>query len=67
MRRRGSTVPLRRRNLRGVRDEGKNRKGNEHHNATVHGGACGQSRASPVYVDPHVPPSAFADSDSSDN
>src|ERR1700683_1091660 len=33
----------------------------------AHAGECGQSRASPVYVDPLRPPSAFADSDSSDN
>jgi hypothetical protein len=33
----------------------------------AHKGECGQSRASPVYVDPQSPPSVFADSGLSDN
>jgi hypothetical protein len=33
----------------------------------AHGGECGQSRATPVYVAPPRRPSAFADTDSSDN
>ena len=43
------------------------RKSNNEDCRPAHEGECGQSRASPVYVDTHTPQSALADADWSDN
>ena len=51
--------------LRAVHREQGDRNRDER--GAAHEGECGQSRASPVYVDPHSHPSAFADSGLSDN
>ncbi len=69
VRRRHRSSPVRlRRNLASVRaSRCESGQRNQHDCGAAHGGECGQSRASPVYVDPHPSPSAFADSDLSDN
>ncbi len=46
---------------------GQNRKRNEEDYHPAHEGECGQSRASPVYVDPFFCQSDLAGADSSDN
>lgn len=69
--RRGRVFPVRltrRRALRRISAhcrQGRKRKNEDCRPA--HEGECGQSRASPVYVDPHSPPSTLADADLSDN